>query len=340
MRAVPPPTQLRRSTRARAAGELRGRAARHHPRVQVRRPPLAGRAARRAHARRGRAICSRDADCRRAGAASRRDGASSAASTRPSDLARRLDPPVVHALWRTRATAPQAGLTAAARRRNVRDAFRLSPLLRRRTCSRRHRGPRRGAGRRREDDRRDAGRVRARAEGRGRARSARADGGASSCRRSAVTLRRPVATLWPVAIGRSAGLSRRLHALPAATHLQPRGHRAEHVFGHRGAVAVGVEAQPPAVARLAQVAVAHPRRAAPGRARTCRDRPSSGAPRRPARCRAGSSGRAAAGASGSRAARRRRGRAPRRRRRSTPDSGRRRGSCRRHARGSISPFHS
>ena len=48
-----------------------------------------------------------------------------------ADLARHLGPPVVHALWRTRLTAPQAGLDAAARRRNVRGAFRLSPLLRR-----------------------------------------------------------------------------------------------------------------------------------------------------------------------------------------------------------------
>ena len=46
-----------------------------------------------------------------------------------SDLAQALDVPVVHALWRTRATPPQTGLSAAARRRNVRHAFRLSPLL-------------------------------------------------------------------------------------------------------------------------------------------------------------------------------------------------------------------
>jgi ComF family protein len=46
-----------------------------------------------------------------------------------ADLARHLDRPVVHALWRVRPTPPQAGLTAAARRRNVRGAFRLSPLL-------------------------------------------------------------------------------------------------------------------------------------------------------------------------------------------------------------------
>jgi ComF family protein len=46
-----------------------------------------------------------------------------------SDLARRLDHPVVNALWRTRATSPQTGLTAAARRRNVRRAFRLSPVM-------------------------------------------------------------------------------------------------------------------------------------------------------------------------------------------------------------------
>jgi ComF family protein len=53
-----------------------------------------------------------------------------------SDLARRLDHSVVQALWRTRATSPQAGLTAAARRRNVRRAFCVSPFLSRRTRSR------------------------------------------------------------------------------------------------------------------------------------------------------------------------------------------------------------
>jgi ComF family protein len=46
-----------------------------------------------------------------------------------ADLAERLERPVVHALWRMRATAAQAGLTAPQRRRNVRGAFRLSPLL-------------------------------------------------------------------------------------------------------------------------------------------------------------------------------------------------------------------
>ena len=46
-----------------------------------------------------------------------------------SDLARTLPLPVVAALWRTRATATQTGLTARARRRNVAAAFRLSPLL-------------------------------------------------------------------------------------------------------------------------------------------------------------------------------------------------------------------
>jgi ComF family protein len=45
------------------------------------------------------------------------------------DLARRLGLPVLRALWRVRATAPQTGLRAAARRRNVRRAFRLSPFL-------------------------------------------------------------------------------------------------------------------------------------------------------------------------------------------------------------------
>jgi ComF family protein len=46
-----------------------------------------------------------------------------------ADLARQLDRPVIGALWRVRSTAAQAGLTASARRRNVRGAFRLSPLL-------------------------------------------------------------------------------------------------------------------------------------------------------------------------------------------------------------------
>lgn len=44
-------------------------------------------------------------------------------------LARQLGLPVVPALWRSRATAPQTGLPAAARRRNVQNAFTLSPLL-------------------------------------------------------------------------------------------------------------------------------------------------------------------------------------------------------------------
>ena len=52
-----------------------------------------------------------------------------------ADLARALEPPITHALWRTRATAPQTGLTASARRRNVRGAFRLSPLLSRHAIS-------------------------------------------------------------------------------------------------------------------------------------------------------------------------------------------------------------
>jgi ComF family protein len=48
-----------------------------------------------------------------------------------ADLAAQLDVPVVHALRRVRWTAPQAGLTAAARRRNVRTAFALAaPWLR------------------------------------------------------------------------------------------------------------------------------------------------------------------------------------------------------------------
>jgi len=45
------------------------------------------------------------------------------------ELARRLDVPTLRALWRRRFTAPQTGLSAAARRRNVRHAFALSPCL-------------------------------------------------------------------------------------------------------------------------------------------------------------------------------------------------------------------
>ena len=43
------------------------------------------------------------------------------------DLARTLDRPVVHALWRLHSTPPQMGLPARARRTNVRGAFILSP---------------------------------------------------------------------------------------------------------------------------------------------------------------------------------------------------------------------
>jgi ComF family protein len=46
-----------------------------------------------------------------------------------ADLAAHLGPPVVHALWRVRPTSPQAGLNAQQRQRNVRGAFRLSPLV-------------------------------------------------------------------------------------------------------------------------------------------------------------------------------------------------------------------
>jgi ComF family protein len=46
-----------------------------------------------------------------------------------ADLARHLDVPVLHALWRVRATSAQAGLSADGRQQNVRGAFRLSPLL-------------------------------------------------------------------------------------------------------------------------------------------------------------------------------------------------------------------
>ncbi|MBI4266379.1 MAG: ComF family protein [Acidobacteria bacterium] len=46
-----------------------------------------------------------------------------------AEIARQLEAPMVHALWRRRATPPQTGLTAAARVRNVRGAFTVSPLL-------------------------------------------------------------------------------------------------------------------------------------------------------------------------------------------------------------------
>ena len=50
------------------------------------------------------------------------------------DLARQLDRPVVDALWRVRATPPQMSLDAHTRRTNIRDAFALSPLIRKRLC--------------------------------------------------------------------------------------------------------------------------------------------------------------------------------------------------------------
>jgi ComF family protein len=53
-----------------------------------------------------------------------------------ADLARALDVPVVHALWRTRRTLPQTGLSRANRRRNVRGAFAVSPLPGRRARDR------------------------------------------------------------------------------------------------------------------------------------------------------------------------------------------------------------
>jgi ComF family protein len=52
------------------------------------------------------------------------------------DVARRLERPVVDALWRVRATPPQLTLNANARHSNVRGAFVVSPLL---TCGARFR---------------------------------------------------------------------------------------------------------------------------------------------------------------------------------------------------------
>jgi ComF family protein len=49
-----------------------------------------------------------------------------------ADLAAALPLPVIHALWRRRITPPQTGLNAGARQRNVRGAFRVSPLVSRR----------------------------------------------------------------------------------------------------------------------------------------------------------------------------------------------------------------
>jgi ComF family protein len=46
------------------------------------------------------------------------------------DLAKRLDRPVVDALWRIRATTSQMALPADARRRNIRGAFLCSPFAR------------------------------------------------------------------------------------------------------------------------------------------------------------------------------------------------------------------
>lgn len=50
-----------------------------------------------------------------------------------TDLAAWLGPPVRPLLWRVHATRPQANLSADDRRRNVRRAFRMSPLARART---------------------------------------------------------------------------------------------------------------------------------------------------------------------------------------------------------------
>jgi ComF family protein len=47
-----------------------------------------------------------------------------------ADLAQTLGVPVTSILWRRRLTAPQAGLSAAERRRNVHRAFGVSPLVR------------------------------------------------------------------------------------------------------------------------------------------------------------------------------------------------------------------
>lgn len=47
-------------------------------------------------------------------------------------VARSLDRPVVHALWRRHRTPPQAGLGRDERARNVRGAFTMSPVLSRR----------------------------------------------------------------------------------------------------------------------------------------------------------------------------------------------------------------
>jgi ComF family protein len=44
-----------------------------------------------------------------------------------ADIARQLSLPVANALWRTRPTRPQTGLSAASRHSNVRDVFTLSP---------------------------------------------------------------------------------------------------------------------------------------------------------------------------------------------------------------------
>ena len=55
------------------------------------------------------------------------------------DLAKRLDRPVMNALWRVRATPPQMTLNAETRRTNVRGAFSVSPL---RTCGARLYGAR------------------------------------------------------------------------------------------------------------------------------------------------------------------------------------------------------
>jgi predicted amidophosphoribosyltransferase len=57
-----------------------------------------------------------------------------------NDLARRLEVPTLRALRRRRATAPQTGLSAVTRRRNVRHALTISPVLPQHAARRAHCG--------------------------------------------------------------------------------------------------------------------------------------------------------------------------------------------------------
>ena len=130
-RGAPP---SRRPNRARDAGapspssarprdrRLRRGASRHRSLVEIRRPPIVGRASRRLDAR-PRRRRSRGRRLRGTGAAAPPEAPRSADSIRPPISRGSCGFPVLRALRRSKPTATQTGLPAARRHQNVRDAF-------------------------------------------------------------------------------------------------------------------------------------------------------------------------------------------------------------------------